>query len=136
MQSQSHARKGAVRTVASLVATADEDQPFLRGLGVVLDGLVQSVLPVVERQLGDGQRADLGLGSTDGVLDDGLGDVGAELVEQVLELGLVLGEASLLGGSEDGETCEKNGEAHYDYDYEYEYVRVKKNCRWATISRR
>lgn len=91
-------------TIASLVATSDENQELLGLLGGRLDRSPEGVLPVIQSQDGDSQGANLGLGGTDGILDDFLG---AKLVEEILELSLVLGKATFLGSSKGGQSREE-----------------------------
>lgn len=109
------------RTKASLVAAADENPPLDGVDGIGGNGLIQGLLPVVERQDGELQLANLGGGSGDGVMDGEVGDadVGdgrAELAEEVLELRLVLvelfGDATLLRGGDGGQGREGEREAH------------------------
>jgi hypothetical protein len=95
--------RGRVLTEAGLVPASDQDPPLDGRGGIGGDGLVEGVLPVVngeDRQL---LLAQLGLHGGNGVMDAGTGDVRAELVQDILELGLVLLEEVLLGSGEDGQ---------------------------------
>lgn len=75
---------------ASLVPTRDQHPPLLGFGGLGLHGRIEGVLPIVQRQDVQLHLADLGLGSSNGVMLAGVWHVGAELAEEVLELCLVL----------------------------------------------
>lgn len=116
-----------VHTKARLVATSNQHPPLLGGSGARLDGSVQGVLPVGEREAlnllalyrAAGRR--LGVGDN-GLLLRNLGGLGnggsttgsaSEAPEEVLELGLVLVERTF-GGSQKRQ-CQDGGggrEAH------------------------
>lgn len=93
-------------TETCLIPPRHQDQPLLGGRRLGLDGLVQRVLPVVERKRRDLLRfdglccfVDLGSGGI-------LGLVGQrcrrpKVAEKVLELGLVLREWALGGRGQD-----------------------------------
>lgn len=105
-------------TVARLVSARNQQPPLLGGGGISGDGLVEGLLPVLEGQDVESHGASLGLGRSDRIMVAWVGNVAANLAEEVLELGLVLVDGRVLGSGEGGQSREDSGrgEAHDELD--------------------
>ena len=88
-------------TEAGLVAASDENPPLLRLCSLGLNRRIQSVLPAAQSKDIHLFRAGLGLRSLDRVMSARVGQVGAKVAEEVLELSLVLVKGVLLGDREE-----------------------------------
>lgn len=101
------------RTKACLVPTGNQNPPLLGSGRLGLDGKVQSLLPVVQGENIHLHLANLGFSRGHWIMPVGAGDIGAEVSEEILELGLVLLEWSFLRGGKKRQGRQDRGrEAH------------------------
>ena len=96
-------------TEASLVAASDQHPPLLRLRRIGLDRCIDGLLPVVQSQDVHLLCASLGLYSLSVIMSAGVGDVGAKVAQEVLELGLVLVEGAILSGRKQRQGQEDRG---------------------------
>jgi hypothetical protein len=95
-------------TIAGLVSTRDEQPPLLGSSGVSGNRLVEGLLPVVQGQDVESHGTSLGLGRSNGVMVGWVRNVGSELADDILELGLVLVNGRALRDSESGQSRENS----------------------------